>query len=264
MFMQRLITSLILIPLVLFLIFFAPLSFLIGFVVLVILAATSECWKLIPINHKAGQLIFLLLMLGCFWICGTVFNFWLDLGLVFWLFIILAIVTFPDSQHYWGYPYVVGGACLLLIPLFGQCLIYLVELPLGKWLLVYLLFLVWSADIGAYLAGKQWGKHKLIPQVSPGKSWEGALGGLILVLIVATVGCFYFHPISFGKWYLLALVIAVISVFGDLYVSILKRRCHLKDTGTLIPGHGGILDRLDSLIAALPFFCLGSRYILLT
>lgn len=122
-------------------------------------------------------------------------------------------------------------------------------------------FLIWASDIGAYLAGKQWGKHKLIPKVSPGKSWEGVTGGVILAMIVATLGYYYFIPYSIYIWFGLALSTVVISIFGDLFISILKRRCQLKDTGNIIPGHGGILDRLDSLIAALPWFYFGLTYI---
>jgi len=174
-----------------------------------------------------------------------------------WIFICIAIITFPDSQRYWGYPFIVATIFLLLLPLFGQSLIHLYYLPLGKGLLVYLLCLIWASDVGAYVTGKRLGKHKLIPQVSPGKSWEGALGGGILAMIVAVIGCIYFRPASLGNWFLLAALTVTISIFGDLFISILKRRCHLKDTGSLIPGHGGILDRLDSLIAALPLFYFG-------
>jgi phosphatidate cytidylyltransferase len=260
MFMQRLITSLILIPLVLLTLFYAPTWFLITIVILVLFAAGRECWHLIPLNHLASQLGFVVLLLAGLWACGQVFSYWLVVGLLFWLVCFAAIITFPKSQSYWGYAPVVAFACLLLLPLFLQSLMHLYYIPQGQGLILYLLCLVWAADIGAYLAGKRWGSHKLIPQVSPGKSWEGALGGFILVLIVASIGLVYFRPLSWLNWFSLALLITIVSIFGDLFISILKRRCRLKDTGTLIPGHGGILDRLDSLIAAMPFFYLGINY----
>lgn len=261
MLMQRLITSLILIPLVLFILFYAPAWCLLGIIFLILFAAGRECLQLIPLHAPAAQTGFLFLIFVCLWACGAVFGYWLDLGLFFWLLIITAILTFPGSQRYWGYPLIVAMTCFLLIPLFAQSLIHLYYEPQGKVLLVYLLFLVWAADIGAYLAGKCWGVHKLIPQVSPGKSWEGAFGGFILVVLVTAGGYYYFAPSSWFYWFLLALIINVISIFGDLFISVLKRRCHVKDTGTLIPGHGGILDRLDSLIAALPFFYWGIKYL---
>lgn len=257
MFLQRLITSLILVPLVLFIIFYGPPWLLASIVILIFLAAGREAFQLIPLHHLGMQIGFLALMLLALWACGQLFSFWLGLGLVLWAFNIAAIVTFPKSQEYWGYPVVVAAACIVLLPLFIQSLVHLYHLPNGKALFVYLLFLIWASDIGAYLSGKMMGKNKLIPQVSPGKSWEGVLGGLILSMIIAGAGSMYFHPVAMGYWLFLAFCTVIISIFGDLFISILKRRCHLKDTGTLIPGHGGILDRLDSLIAALPVFYFG-------
>jgi phosphatidate cytidylyltransferase len=257
MFLQRLITTLILVPLVLWLIFYGNHWVLAGIVLLVFLAASAECFQLIPLNKKSVQAGFLVLMFLCLWACGYLFAYWLGLGLIIWALIILAILTFPKSQKYWGYPLVVAGFCFLLLPLFLQSLIHLFYMPKGKVLLVYLLFLIWVSDTGAYLTGKLIGRHKLIPQVSPGKSWEGILGGVFFSMIIAWIGFYYLHPSSGIYWFLLALCTIIIGLFGDLFISILKRRCHLKDTGTLIPGHGGILDRLDSLIAALPLFYLG-------
>ncbi len=260
MLMQRLITSIILIPLVLLVLFYGPTWLLMGIVVLILLAAGRECWQLIPLNTVLMQLIFLFFMLMALWACSQIFNFWLILGLSLWFCIFIAILSFPQSQTYWGHAPIVALVCLVLLPLFLQSLIHLYFLPQGKALIVYLFCLVWAADIGAYLAGKLCGKHKLIPKVSPGKSWEGALGGLFLVCIVSAIGSIYFQHSSKLSWFSLAVVIAIISIFGDLFISILKRRCNLKDAGTLIPGHGGILDRLDSLIAALPFFYFGINY----
>ncbi|CEG57995.1 phosphatidate cytidylyltransferase [Legionella fallonii] len=261
MFMQRLITTLVLVPLVLLILFYAPAWLLEGVVLLILLAAGRECWQLIPLNTLPLQAGFLLLLLLGLWVCGSLFTYWLILGLLVWVFNCIAILTFPKSQDYWGYPCVVAGTCFLLLPLFVQSLIHLYYLPKGKFLLVYLLFLIWASDIGAYVTGKRFGKHKLIPQVSPGKSWEGALGGYLLSMIVACVGFVSFKPGSILLWFGLALLTVTISIFGDLFISILKRRCHLKDTGTLIPGHGGVLDRLDSMIAALPLFYFGLTFI---
>lgn len=257
MFLSRLITSLILVPLVLFLIFYGHPWVLGGIVLLIFLAASRECLQLIPVKKLSLKIVFFITMLFALWACGYLFPYWLGLGLILWMFNIVAIVTFPKSQHYWGYPIVIAGAFCILLPLFIESLIHLYYLHHGTALLVYLLFLIWASDIGAYVSGKLMGKNKLIPQVSPGKSWEGVLGGTILAMIIAWVGSMYFHPVALGYWLFLAFCTVIISIFGDLFISILKRRCHLKDTGALIPGHGGILDRLDSLIAALPLFYFG-------
>lgn len=261
MFMQRLITTLILVPLVLLVIFYAPAWFLAGVLLVVLLAAGRECWQLIPLHTLTLQIGYLILLLLGLWACGSLFSYWLIIGLALWVFICIAILTFPGSQNYWGYPVVVACICFFLLPLFIQSLAHLYYLPDGKSLLVYLLFLIWASDIGAYITGKRFGKHKLIPQVSPGKSWEGGVGGYFLAMVVATTGFIYFKPDFVSGWFGLALVTITISIFGDLFISILKRRCHLKDTGTLIPGHGGILDRLDSLIAAVPLFYFGLTFI---
>lgn len=261
MFIARLLTSLILVPLVLITIFYAPIWFLGGLLAVILLLAAGEYIHLIPLDHWALKTVYLIIIIIGLWACGHLFTHWLMGGLLLWVFLCMAIVSFPKSQQYWGYRPIVAVVGLLLLPLFIQSLIHLYYMPQGKALLVYLLFLIWAADIGAYLAGKQWGKHKLIPQVSPGKSWEGVSGGLILSMSVAICAYLYFKPIAGGYWFGLAFCTVILSIFGDLFISILKRRCHLKDTGSLIPGHGGILDRLDSLIAALPLFYLGLTYI---
>ncbi|CAM2741252.1 phosphatidate cytidylyltransferase [Legionella steigerwaltii] len=257
MFLQRLITTLILVPLVLWLIFYGNQWLLAGIVLLVFLAACRECLQLIPLKNWGLQAGFFVGMLFGLWACGYFFSYWLDIGLIIWGLNVLAILSFPGSQKYWGYPVVVAIVCFILLPLFIQSLIHLYNLPDGKALLVYLLFLIWVSDTGAYLSGKLMGKHKLIPQVSPGKSWEGVIGGLILSMLIAWIGYSYFKPDATVHWFVLALCTIIIAIFGDLFISILKRRCHLKDTGAIIPGHGGILDRLDSLIAALPLFYFG-------
>lgn len=261
MFFQRLITTLVLVPLVLFLLFYAPDWLLGAILILVLLASGRECWQLIPLKNLTLKMGYLALLLLGLWGCGLFFPNWLIGGLILWVGICIAILTFPSSQNYWGYPVIVAALCFFLLPLFIQSVAHLYYLSQGKFLLVYLLFLIWASDIGAYLTGKQWGKHKLIPQVSPGKSWEGALGGYFLAMIVAATGLIYFKPLSPSLWFGCAFITVTLSIFGDLFISILKRRCHLKDTGTVIPGHGGILDRLDSLIAALPLFYFGLTFI---
>ncbi len=257
MFLQRLITSLILVPIVLLGLFYAHPRILGAVILVVMFIVGMECWKLIPLQSIFLKIGYLLVLFFSLWLCGVLYSYWLIAGLVLWLFIILAILTYSASERVWGYPFIVALGFLCVLPLFAQSLASVYFLPQGKGLLVYLLFVVWAADVGAYLAGKCWGTHKLIPQVSPGKSWEGFLGGFGLAMLITTIGYYYFRPESGTKWFVLAAVVVVISVFGDLFISILKRRCHLKDTGAIIPGHGGLLDRLDSLIAAMPAFYFG-------
>jgi phosphatidate cytidylyltransferase len=255
MFLQRLITTLILVPLIIFMLFYAN-PWVLGVLLLIVYgAAIQEYWQLIPLKSNVIKIVYgMLLLVGC-WACGLLFPYWLVVGLIIWVLLLIAILSFPLSQVLWGYPFVVGSIGVLILPLFIQSMIHVYFMPQGKALLLYLFCLVWAADIGAYITGKRWGAHRLIRRVSPGKSWEGVLGGFSLALLVALCAYFYFIPAHGKTWFILAIFITIISIVGDLLMSMLKRRCHVKDTGSLIPGHGGVLDRLDSLIAALPLFC---------
>ena len=126
----------------------------------------------------------------------------------------------------------------------------------GPQIVLWLVMMVCAADIGAYFAGRSFGSHKLAPRVSPGKTWEGALGGLLAVALVAWAGSKVFglpslYVTAFG------FLIGIFSIVGDLTESMFKRAASLKDSGTLLPGHGGLLDRIDSVTAAAPLYALG-------
>lgn len=261
MFRQRLLTTLILVPLVLLAIYFGGRWLLGSIVLLLSLALGWEWLQLIPIKSMANKLMSLLVLIPLIWLSVHWLQGWLSVGLVLWGFILIAVLRFPGSETFWGYRVVVAGFGLILLPLFASTISALYQQSRGQDLIVYLLCLVWATDIGAYLAGKQWGRCKLIPQVSPGKTIEGAAGGLSMAMVVSLVGYVYFKPTHSMAWFAVAVCTILISMLGDLFISMLKRRCHLKDTGHLIPGHGGVLDRLDSLIAALPLFYFGLRFI---
>ncbi len=126
----------------------------------------------------------------------------------------------------------------------------------GPLLVLWLVLMVCAADIGAYFAGRAFGRHKLAPRVSPGKTWEGAVGGLCAVALIAAGGAVYFGllplaVVAFGCG------VGIFSIVGDLTESMFKRAAALKDSGTLLPGHGGLLDRIDSVTAAAPLYALG-------
>jgi phosphatidate cytidylyltransferase len=126
------------------------------------------------------------------------------------------------------------------------------------------LALVWIADAAAYFVGRAFGRHKLAPGISPGKTWEGAIGGLLAVLVYAiicgfTVPALKAHLDGGGAWVLYlgaGVLLCVVSVIGDLFESAVKRQASVKDSGTLLPGHGGVLDRIDSAVAVLPIAVL--------
>jgi phosphatidate cytidylyltransferase len=125
--------------------------------------------------------------------------------------------------------------------------VYNFQILFGCW------FILWSNDTGAYLAGSAFGKNKLMPRVSPGKSWEGSIGGAIIAYLIAWIISSWYTSINILDWFVIATILIVIGTLGDLVESLYKRSLNVKDSGTLLPGHGGILDRFDSLILAIPF-----------
>ena len=127
----------------------------------------------------------------------------------------------------------------------------------GAVLLLLVFVIVWAADTGAYVCGKLFGRHRLLPAVSPGKTWEGLMGGMVLAVAAVGVGG-ELAGLSLGaaQLVLFSVPVALASVVGDLTVSMFKRHARVKDSGWLLPGHGGLLDRIDSLVAAAPVFLL--------
>ncbi len=149
------------------------------------------------------------------------------------------------------------GGVFVLVPLY----LALVALyRAGPSLLLFALLIVWAADIGAFFAGKAFGRVKLAPQISPGKTWEGVIGGLVLVLLL-TIGGSFVIDADLATLIPFCLAVAAISIIGDLTVSMFKRSAGIKDSGRLFPGHGGILDRIDSVAAAAPLFVLGVQWL---
>ncbi len=122
--------------------------------------------------------------------------------------------------------------------------------------LLAIIFYIWINDTGAYLVGSLFGKHKILPRISPGKTWEGCIGGLIFTILSAFLMEYLFGKSSITAWMLLALIASVTGTLGDLVESMFKRLAGIKDSGNLLPGHGGVLDRFDSLIFAVPFVYL--------
>ncbi|GJH42371.1 phosphatidate cytidylyltransferase [Pasteurella canis] len=201
---------------------------------------------------------------------GRVFEGYISLMLfssvIWWGIALSLVVTYPKSAVSWGknkllqvifafftlVPFLVGVLRLRLDH-------YVTDQYHGLVLLLYVFILVWSADSGAYFAGRQFGKNKLAPKVSPGKSWEGVFGGLLTAGLLATVFIQFTQQnllsnVSTPAFILLSVATVAVSILGDLTESMFKRESGIKDSSQLIPGHGGILDRIDSLTAAVPFF----------
>lgn len=169
--------------------------------------------------------------------------------MIWWVVATVCVFRFPFTPSNWLI--VVTGA-LIIVPAFSV----LAQANSVQWwhpakLLIFTFLLVWAADIGAYFVGKSIGKNKLAPLVSPGKTWEGLIGGLILALLVAAgIGLAFDQDLL--RLLPLVAIVVLASVVGDLTVSLYKRHAGIKDMGKLFPGHGGVLDRFDSFSAAAP------------
>lgn len=179
----------------------------------------------------------------------------LGIGLVWWAIATVLVLRFPITiAPLWR----LSCGLLVLLPAWVGMLVLLRSPQGGPQLLLLALAVVWAADIGAYAAGRRFGRHRLAPRVSPGKTWEGVGGGLGATAIVAWVGAWVLQLPTL-LLVSIALIAAAISVVGDLTVSIFKRLAGLKDSGSLFPGHGGVLDRIDGVAAAMPIFALLAR-----
>ncbi len=163
------------------------------------------------------------------------------------------------AAHSWRAVALKGAVGLGVLVLGGAALGALFAAPDGRFRLLLFLLVIWAADIGAYAAGRVLGRHKLAPTISPGKTWEGVFGGQLMVALVVSALAAFDYPLARPLAPLLgwAALSAAVSVVGDLFVSLLKRQRGLKDTGTIFPGHGGVLDRFDSVLAAAPVFAWG-------
>lgn len=268
MLIQRVVTALVLLPLLLGLVWFAPTAWLYAVLSGAGLLIAWEWTGLMRWQGQPGRRIAYLaltaLLLAAAWFAPQRAR-WLPLLLlassVWWALVPLVFRGFPENlQRRPPGAVAMGFLGLLQIVSALMALATLHAMADGVYKLLYLLFLVFAADTGAYLAGRNFGRRKLAPNISPGKTIEGAAGGLLLCAAWALSGGLYaFSPSGTGIFWLLglSLLVAVFSIIGDLEESMFKRMVGIKDSGTLLPGHGGILDRVDSILAAAPVMVLG-------
>lgn len=261
---ERVITAVVLLVGFALLLYLAPPT-LFAFVMSLIVAAAAWEWsRLCGVEHEHAQTAFAivvgvfalvclhspLLEGGITWIMLLGLLFWLSVPVQFYLKPVLDITT--DTK--------VGALLLglLVLPVTVIAIHYLrsVDPIASNGLLLYALAVVWVMDIGAYFSGRKFGKRKLAPLISPGKSWEGVYGGL------ACCGVLFLLVLIFGNWpegsgfklLIATLLAAAFSVVGDLFESRMKRAAEMKDSSQLLPGHGGVLDRIDGVVAAIPVF----------
>ena len=273
---QRIITALILAPLVIAGIFFLPFPAFVYALAAVTLAGFWEWTQFVDAKSRLGAMLVPAIALGAsiaimptdamtLAVMAPSHQLMLLIGGVWWLIASALAVTYPSSTSLWSksvpLKYIFG--LLTLLPFFWSVLmlraVNYAESPYhGAQLVLLVCFLVWSADTGAYFSGKQFGKHKMAPAVSPTKTIEGLIGGAALAVLVTWGGAAIMDiPFSgTGSLLVIAVLSVIASVFGDLVESMFKRVAGIKDSGNILPGHGGILDRIDSLTAAFPVFAL--------
>ena len=266
----RIITAIILLAVLLPILFWLPAIYISIFFLLALSAAAWEWSRLLYPQAGRSALLYAAFCVAIILLLLAIQNFsWqfalLLLAVIFWFFLAPFILAkgMNASLDKLRPFYVVLG--LILLPATWFALVFLREL--GLIFLLSTMALVWVADIGAYFVGKAFGKRKLAAQISPGKSVEGALGGLLLCYGYALLCIFYlpFESTLFGAWairfgwvpmFLMVTVLTAFSIFGDLFESQLKRMAGVKDSSHLLPGHGGVLDRVDALIPTMPIAAL--------
>jgi phosphatidate cytidylyltransferase len=265
---QRVITAVMLVTGFLLLLFNTDALWFSLAVVPIVLLAGWEWSNLTVIRTSIGKFFYLLALLLCLATAALWLNLFDSLNVsrgqdfallasILWAVIFLWVQGYPSSAILWSAKPVLAGLGLLLLTFTWLAISLIVHLPDGQWLLLLAVGVVAVADIGGYVAGNLFGKHKLASVISPGKTWEGFLGGLFFQLILIAI-LLPLMPASVSILSLLLLVIPVslYSVLGDLFESMLKRQQGVKDSSQILPGHGGVLDRIDGLMAALPLFAL--------
>ena len=254
----RILTALIVAPLALMGLFGLPPREFSG-LIMAILAVCGWEWANFCRFEPIPRVVYGVIIAGCFLAFGDYLLVWLALAAIAWSVAIGLILRYPRQSKVWQSSWVLAGVGILVLLPAGSSLIALKAHALGnQWILV-LLVLIWSADIGAYFIGRRWGRKKLLPEVSPGKSVAGLIGGLVMAMMVGGALVAYLPAVSLQTdwpfWLAVAASVALISVVGDLTLSMFKRNRGIKDSSRLLPGHGGFLDRLDSLFSAAPLFC---------
>ena len=258
---QRVIAAIIAVPFLLFCVLYSDYTFLVLFLVIGVLAQL-EFYKLVGSISDNLPLTFY----GTF--CGVVMHvlaFFIEKGdLAYQYYYILSpLLTFiffiklyksKDEKPFKNIAYTFLGIIYVALPFtLFTVLAFIKNDTYDPNIVLGCLFLLWSSDSGAYFAGTKFGKTKLFERVSPKKSWEGSIGGLVTAMIVATIISKYYTNYSAFQWYAIWVIIVVAGTYGDLVESLFKRSINIKDSADTIPGHGGFLDRFDGLLLSIPF-----------
>jgi phosphatidate cytidylyltransferase len=260
----RLLTALVLGPAVLAAVLLLPTPWFAPLFLLLAAVALNEWLALARVHGRTARLLLIALYIAAGYATLSLPLLQLPLLLItvaVWVFALLVVLTFPASARWLAR--VPAGAGVGLLVMWGAwlALVLIHRTDGGPWLVLWLLAVVVAADTGGYFGGRAFGRHKLAVAVSPGKTWEGVAGGLALALIVGVLLGIWLPALdgmALPGWFWAAAAppLVAVSIIGDLFESALKRVAGVKDSGTLLPGHGGLLDRIDAMLAALPWFAL--------
>jgi len=263
---QRVVTSFALLALILSAVFILPASLFYLFILLVMGIAAWEWSSLVGMSNTIYRALYVTVLLAAMVVSthkGAPINLFFSMAIVCWLMALLFICIYPAGQIFWS-----KKATLIVagLPLFvpGWLAFFVLRNQSNhEFHILLLFFLVAAADIGAYFAGRTFGKYKLAVRVSPNKTWEGFAGGVLACTLLVVIAVLLFseqlpemNSIRWFKLVIMGLLIAAFSVVGDLFESMVKRNRDVKDSGTILPGHGGILDRIDGLTAAAPLYAM--------
>lgn len=252
---QRVATATVLALLVLTAVFWFPTPWFALILALFLLIAATE-WCTLAGWHAGQKRMRWLALVGAGLLTTWLFKESLipaliAVGSAWWLWVVLMLLFSLEFQRS-DFSKTLAGA-LVLVPAWAS-LVYLHQE--NVFLVMALFMIVWLADIGAFFAGRQWGSHKLAPKLSPGKTIEGVVGGIVLVSLFSVIVAMWqsYDAVCALLWLGVCVITTLFSVVGDLWESKMKRAVDIKDSGSILPGHGGVLDRIDSITAAAPVF----------
>ena len=245
---------------VIYSVLYASTELALGLLLLALAICAFEYIRLAKIERFHSTLLTILLSISAFFVLKSPSNYYFltVLGFFWWMGNIFLVSQYPKFINVWFHPIYLRYLYALLLFIPSLVSIILIYNSYGQFALLSLFLILWTADSGAYFVGSKMGKRKLAPRVSPGKSIEGLLGGIVLVALLSIILLMTdLLPFQSFLFVFVSAMTGIISVFGDLFESIIKREASAKDSSNLLPGHGGFLDRLDSLFSAAPVYYLG-------
>jgi phosphatidate cytidylyltransferase len=265
---QRIFTAIILVALLIGMLFSLSSFFFSLAIVPVVVLAGWEWTHLMKMSSKAQRLKFVAILILLLIISGIGIGMGdsvrqhlaygiLLIASALWIVIFCLIFIYPSGTRFWSKTTYLSALGLLILLFTWIAIVYIQFLPSGNNLLLAAFAIIALSDVGGFIFGKLLGRHKLAPMISPGKTWEGFLGALILeLLLVVGLNSFGLFQLSVWELSALVLIVALASVGGDLFESMVKRNIGVKDSGGLLPGHGGVLDRIDGMMSALPIYAV--------